>query len=94
MQYKIINSPILAIAAYCFASITMTVCNKAVLSSYQFNANFLLLSIQSGICLVIIKLLSAVGYINHRPFTMEEGKRWFIVALSLVGMIYTGSKVG
>jgi GDP-mannose transporter len=66
----------------------MTVCNKAVLSSYNFNANFLLLSIQSAVCLSIIQILS----ITHRPFTIAEGRKWFVVALSLVGMIYTGSK--
>jgi GDP-mannose transporter len=90
---KLINSPFLSIAAYCFASIAMTVLNKAVLSSYNFNANFLLLAIQSAVCLVIIKILSAKSYISHRPFNLEDGKRWLVVAVSLVGMIYTGSKV-
>lgn len=37
---------ILPIASYCFASILMTVTNKYVLSGYEFNMNFLLLTIQ------------------------------------------------
>lgn len=37
---------ILPIASYCFASILMTVTNKYVLSGYDFNMNFLLLTIQ------------------------------------------------
>lgn len=36
----------LPIASYCFASIIMTVTNKYVLSGYDFNMNFLLLTIQ------------------------------------------------
>lgn len=37
---------VLPIASYCFASILMTVTNKYVLSGYDFNMNFLLLTIQ------------------------------------------------
>lgn len=37
---------ILPIASYCGASILMTVTNKYVLSGYDFNMNFLLLTIQ------------------------------------------------
>lgn len=37
---------ILPIASYCCASILMTVTNKFVLSGYDFNMNFLLLTIQ------------------------------------------------
>lgn len=39
----------LPIASYCFASILMTVTNKYVLSGYEFNMNFLLLTIQVSI---------------------------------------------
>lgn len=37
---------VLPIASYCCASILMTVTNKFVLSGYDFNMNFLLLTIQ------------------------------------------------
>jgi GDP-mannose transporter len=37
---------VLPIASYCCASILMTVTNKYVLSGYDFNMNFLLLTIQ------------------------------------------------
>lgn len=65
---KIINSPVVAISAYCCASILMTLVNKAVLSSYAFNANFLLLAIQSGVCLVVLRAAKTAGLVSHRPF--------------------------
>ena len=43
---KIDNSPGVSITAYCFASISMTVVNKYVVSGSYWNLNFLYLAIQ------------------------------------------------
>lgn len=66
---------VLPIASYCFASILMTVTNKYVLSGYDFNMNFLLLTIQvsKGISLssvqcalhFMIRTWSLFCYCNH-----------------------------
>lgn len=43
---------VLPIASYCLASILMTVTNKYVLSGYDFNMNFLLLTIQVSFLII------------------------------------------
>lgn len=43
---KIDNSPGIAILAYCFSSISMTVVNKYVVSGQFWNLNFLYLAVQ------------------------------------------------
>jgi len=45
-QSAIANSATFSILAYCSSSILMTVTNKMVLSRFDFNMNFLLLTIQ------------------------------------------------
>ncbi|KAI8929745.1 hypothetical protein BC831DRAFT_442902 [Entophlyctis helioformis] len=82
----------LAILSYCVASILMTVTNKLVLSSYDFKLNFLLLAIQSLVCVIMLEACSILGWLSHRPFRLPEAKNWFVVSLALVLMIYTGSK--
>lgn len=47
---------VLPIASYCCASILMTVTNKYVLSGYDFNMNFLLLTIQVS-CAICYKFI-------------------------------------
>lgn len=41
-----LNSPVVAILAYCGSSILMTTTNKYVLSGLDFNLNFFLLAVQ------------------------------------------------
>ncbi|KAH6561253.1 hypothetical protein BASA50_000264 [Batrachochytrium salamandrivorans] len=81
-----------AILSYCGASILMTVTNKLVLSSYDFKLNFLLLTIQSVVTILLLEICAGFGLLKHRPFRISEAKNWFAVSLSLVLMIYTGSK--
>ncbi|KAG1646992.1 hypothetical protein G6F44_000294 [Rhizopus delemar] len=83
---------ILPIASYCFASILMTVTNKYVLSGYEFNMNFLLLTIQNVVTVFLLVLFKFLNLIKFRDFDKEEAQKWLPVAISLVGMIYTGSK--
>ncbi|KAJ3100289.1 GDP-mannose transporter into the lumen of the Golgi [Phlyctochytrium planicorne] len=87
------NGPLAAIAAYCGASILMTVTNKAILSSYEFHMNFLVLAIQNALTIILLEVFINLNLLTaHRPFKMEEAKKWFVVSLALVVMIYTGSK--
>ncbi|KAJ3179696.1 GDP-mannose transporter into the lumen of the Golgi [Gaertneriomyces sp. JEL0708] len=86
------NSPALAILSYCVSSILMTVTNKLVLSSYDFKMNFLLLAIQSFLCVATLETFAGLGLLSHRKLQRHEAKQWFIVSFSLVTMIYTGSK--
>ncbi|KAJ3208298.1 GDP-mannose transporter [Dinochytrium kinnereticum] len=86
------NGPLAAIGAYCAASILMTVTNKAILSSYEFHMNFLVLAVQNALTVVLLELFAYFSLASHRPFKQEEARRWFVVSLALVVMIYTGSK--
>ncbi|CAN6631324.1 GDP-mannose transporter 1 [Trichomonascus vanleenenianus] len=88
---KLLNSPSVAVFSYCASSIMMTVTNKLVLSG-NFNFNFIVLVVQSAVCLAVIQALKAFGVVNFRSFNKEEAKNWFPISFLLVAMIYTGSK--
>ncbi|KAI8822693.1 uncharacterized protein EV422DRAFT_410427 [Fimicolochytrium jonesii] len=70
----------------------MTVALKLVLSSYQFKLNFLLLDVQSLVCVVDLEACTAFGLVTRRAFRKSDAQKWFIVSFSLAAMIYTGSK--
>ncbi|KAI1826181.1 hypothetical protein F4861DRAFT_498373 [Xylaria intraflava] len=90
---KVENNPSASILAYCFASISMTVVNKYVVSGSEWNLNFFYLAIQSIVCIATIQILKQVGVItNLAPFDANKGRRWFPISLLLVGMIYTSTK--
>ncbi|KAJ3217682.1 GDP-mannose transporter into the lumen of the Golgi [Clydaea vesicula] len=83
---------VLAIISYCLSSILMTVINKFVLSGLDLKLVCLLLVAQNLTCVVILEIFSKLGVLSHRPFKSQEAKKWFVVSLVLVLMIYTGSK--
>ncbi|CAG8612214.1 1675_t:CDS:2 [Rhizophagus irregularis] len=82
----------LPILTYCAASILMTVTNKYVLSGYDFNMNFLLLGIQSIVCVVLLRAFKMLNLVSFREFDLALSRKWFPIAMLLVAMIYTGSK--
>ncbi|GHJ90184.1 hypothetical protein NliqN6_6586 [Naganishia liquefaciens] len=85
-------SGILAIAAYCGASIMMTVVNKFVVSGHHFSMTFLLLTIQSVVCVSLVYVAKKMRVIDFRDFDMKDAKIWFPISALLVSVIYTGSK--
>ncbi|CUM63919.1 uncharacterized protein PRCAT00001507001 [Priceomyces carsonii] len=88
---SLVNSPPISIVSYCISSILMTVTNKYVLSK-DFKLNFLMLAVQSIVCIVTIGTLKAFGVITYRQFNKDEAKKWSPIAFLLVAMIYTSSK--
>ncbi len=54
--------------------------------------NFLLLCIQSSVCVACVMIVKTLGIISFRDFDMKEAKMWFPISVMLVGVIYTGSK--
>ncbi|KAJ5081001.1 GDP-mannose transporter [Penicillium angulare] len=86
------NNPIFPVLSYCGSSILMTVMNKYVLSGLDFNLNFLLLMVQSLVCIAAIQTAKSMGLITYRDFSSDEARKWFPITLLLIGMIYTGSK--
>ncbi|GBE86521.1 GDP-mannose transporter [Sparassis crispa] len=80
------------IVCYCLASIIMTVVNKFVVSGRQFNMNFLLLCIQSTVCVACVMFVKKLGIISFRSFDTKDAKMWFPISFLLVLVIYTGSK--
>ncbi|TBU30717.1 hypothetical protein BD309DRAFT_947967 [Dichomitus squalens] len=85
-------SAVAPIVCYCMASILMTVVNKFVVSGSQFNMNFLLLCIQSSVCVGCVYTVKKLGVISFRDFDTKDAKMWFPISVMLVGVIYTGSK--
>ena len=85
------SDTIFALSAYCFSSIGMTVLNKFVLSSHRFKLPFLLLSVQSCVCVCFLIACKQSGVLTYRPLTRKEAIEWFPVSCLLILMIYTGS---
>jgi len=86
------SSPVPPVLSYCVASILMTVVNKYVVSGRDFSMNFLLLFIQSTVCVGCVWLSKTAGLISFRDFDMVDAKKWFPISFLLVLVIYTGSK--
>jgi len=86
------SSAVPSIICYCLASILMTVVNKFVVSGRHFSMNFLLLCIQSTVCVTCVTLVKRLGIISFRSFDWKDAKTWSPISLLLVGVIYTGSK--
>ncbi|ESK96406.1 gdp-mannose transporter [Moniliophthora roreri MCA 2997] len=85
-------SAIPPVVCYCLASILMTVVNKFVVSGANFSMNFLLLCIQSTVCIVCVVLVKKMGIITFRSFDWQDAKTWSPISFMLVLVIYTGSK--
>lgn len=54
--------------------------------------NFLLLCIQSLVCVACVSIVKKMGIISFRTFDMADAKAWFPISFLLVSVIYTGSK--
>lgn len=54
--------------------------------------NFLLLAMQSIVCIGCVVVSKRFGLISFRDFDAEDAKRWFPISFLLVCVIYTGSK--
>jgi len=91
-ESQVIPAAMLPVSSYCAASILMTVVNKYCVSGRQFTMNFLLLTIQSTVCVACVLFFKRIGYIKFRDFDSGDAKRWFPISFLLVSVIYTGSK--
>ncbi|KAF8557747.1 GDP-mannose transporter [Imleria badia] len=89
---NVVSSAGLSIISYCLASILMTVVNKFVVSGRQFNMTFLLLSLQSIVCIACVVAIKKLGIISFRDFSIQDANAWLPVSALLVIVIYTGSK--
>jgi multidrug transporter EmrE-like cation transporter len=63
-----------------------------VVSGAAFDMNFLLLTIQSAVCVGAVYAARAMGVFTFRDFNMPDAKAWFPVSALLVAVIYSGSK--
>ncbi|KAL7408986.1 UDP-galactose transporter [Mrakia frigida] len=88
----VVGNPAYPILAYCGASIMMTVVNKYVVSGTNFDMNFLLLTIQSAVCVAAVFIAKKLGVITFRDWDTNDAKIWFPISALLVTVIYTGSK--
>jgi GDP-mannose transporter len=63
-----------------------------VVSGANFSMNFLLLFMQSTVCVTCVILVKKMGVISFRDFDKRDAKIWFPISFLLVSVIYTGSK--
>ncbi|KAL3139932.1 hypothetical protein ABBQ38_004222 [Trebouxia sp. C0009 RCD-2024] len=76
-------------AAYCVASASMVLLNKAALSSFDFNSTTSLLFFQCLVCVILVKTADLLGFVTLEPWNMKIIQAWFPVNLIFVGMIWT-----
>lgn len=70
----------------------MTLVNKFVVSGKKFDMNFLLLTIQSVVCVSCVAVCKRLGIVDYRPFDRDAARKWFPISFLLCCVIYTGSK--
>lgn len=58
-------------AAYCVASASMVLLNKAALSSFDFNSTTSLLFFQCLVCVILVKMADLVGLVTLEPWNMK-----------------------
>lgn len=63
---------VVALASYCLSSLTITLLNKAVLSSNDFGMNFLLLAVQAVSSVMLLVGFKSVGMIDFKPIKKRE----------------------
>ncbi|GAA5960802.1 hypothetical protein JCM10213_005778, partial [Rhodosporidiobolus nylandii] len=63
-----------------------------VVSGKFFNMNFLLLTIQSVVCVGCVVTAKRLGVITFRDWDANDARKWFPISFLLVSVIYTGSK--
>ena len=54
--------------------------------------NFLLLTIQSSVCVACVSTCKYLGFLTYRPLSFDDARRWFPISFLLVCVIYSGSK--
>jgi len=65
---------------------------KFVVSGRGFNMTFLLLFIQSFVCVLLVVVCKKLRIIQYGEFNIENAKKWYPISACLVIVIYTGSK--
>ncbi|KAJ1943494.1 GDP-mannose transporter into the lumen of the Golgi [Linderina macrospora] len=81
------------ILAYCGSSITMTLVNKLVLSSFEYHMVFFMLAVQAFGSVALMVLAHHVGLsVKYRAMNKKDATTWFPVACSQALMLYTGGK--
>lgn len=63
-----------------------------VVSGRGFSMNFLLLCIQSTVCVFCVLSVKNLRIISLRNFDLADAKAWFPISFLLVTVIYSGSK--
>ncbi|CAG8566900.1 6034_t:CDS:2 [Paraglomus brasilianum] len=82
----------LPVACYCSASVLMTITNKYVLSGYDFNMNFFLLTVQAAVCVLFLNVFKTFKLITYRNVDYDIARKWITVVILLISMIYSATK--
>ncbi|EIE26589.1 GDP-mannose transporter, golgi apparatus [Coccomyxa subellipsoidea C-169] len=90
-HHQICGLPVQLVAggAYCVASASMVLLNKAALSSFDFHGPTALLFFQCLVCCILVKVCSALNFIRLEPWNIKIVQLWLPVNVIFVGMIWT-----
>jgi GDP-mannose transporter len=76
----------------CLCDVTSETAPQYVVSGRNFSMNFLLLAIQSSVCVMCVLSVKKLRIISFRNFDAADAKAWFPISFLLVTVIYSGSK--
>ena len=87
----VVNKVRLDYPQYDLISWTFLFC-KFVVSGAHFSMTFLLLCMQSIVCVFCVSTVKRLGIISFSSFRWKDARAWFPISFLLVTVIYTGSK--
>jgi len=80
---------VLSCLAYSACSISMTLVNKVILTTYHFKYHMLLLSYQNGTCVVLLQAAKYMGWIGFESIDKKKLVAWIPLNFLFVGMLLT-----
>ncbi|KAH9701645.1 GDP-mannose transporter GONST2 [Citrus sinensis] len=84
------SGPLISGTAYCISSCSMTLLNKVVLSTYNFNAGISLMFYQNLISTLVVAVLGFFGAVSVEKLNWKLIKLWIPVNLIFIGMLVSG----
>ncbi|KAH9661824.1 GDP-mannose transporter GONST2 [Citrus sinensis] len=84
------SGPLISGTAYCISSCSMTLLNKVVLSTYNFNAGISLMFYQNLISTLVVAVFGFFGAVSVEKLNWKLIKLWIPVNLIFIGMLVSG----
>ena len=86
-----ITKPVLFCLLYATLSITMTLLNKSILSSFDFNHPIMIIFIQNSISVIMLSIFKEKKYISVGKMDKSKLKLWILLNVFFISMLLTST---